>query len=67
MSKPIESVDIVSDGLLVRFSDGMLTYFPHEFLRNNVGIGSNQVFLDHEPMPEARDFVLSSERLRQVN
>lgn len=28
MEKPIESVDILSDGILVRFTDGLLTYFP---------------------------------------
>lgn len=49
MEKPIESVQIVSDGILVRFSDGVLTYYPEGFLRQNIGVGSNQVFLDHDP------------------
>ena len=67
MDRPIESVDIVSDGILVRFSDGLLTYFPHDFLRQNIGIGSNQVFLDRTPSREAGLFMVSPELLRQVN
>ena len=46
MDRSIESVELVSDGILVRFSDGLLTYFPQDFLRDHIGIGSNQVFLD---------------------
>lgn len=49
MDKPIESVQIVSDGIVVRFSDGLVSYFPQGFLRDSVGVGSNQVFLDHDP------------------
>ncbi len=49
MEKQIESVQIVSDGIVVRFSDGVLTYFPQNFLRDHIGVGSNQVFLDHDP------------------
>ncbi len=53
MEKPIESVQIVSDGIVVRFSDGILTYFPQGFLRENIGRGSNQVFLDYDPCDAA--------------
>lgn len=53
MEPPIESVEIVSDGILVRFSDGLLAYFPHEFLRDHIGIGSNQVFVDHNPATDS--------------
>ena len=67
MEKPIESVDIVSDGILVRFTDGLLTYFPHDFLRGNIGIGSNQVFLDRNPSVKAGMFKVSPELLRQIN
>lgn len=67
MEKPIESVDIVSDGILVRFTDGLLTYFPHDFLRENIGIGSNQVFVDRNPVVEPRVFMVAPELLRQVN
>ena len=49
MERPIESVQIVSDGILVRFSDGVLTYFPQSFLRDHIGEGSNQIFLDYDP------------------
>ena len=49
MQKPIESVQIVSDGIVVRFSDGVLTYFPQNFLREHMGLGSNQIFLDYDP------------------
>ncbi len=49
MERPIQSVQIVSDGIMVRFSDGVLTYFPQGFLREHVGVGSNQVFLDYDP------------------
>jgi hypothetical protein len=49
VERPIESVQIVSDGILVRFSDGTLTYFPQTFLRDNIGVGANQVFLDYDP------------------
>ncbi len=49
MAKPIESVQIVSDGIVVRFSDGVLTYFPGGFLREHIGVGSNQVLLDYDP------------------
>ncbi len=49
MERPIESVQIVSDGIIVRFSDGVLTYYPQRFLRDHIGHGSNQVFLDHDP------------------
>ncbi len=54
MEKPIESVQIVSDGIVVRFSDGVLTYFPQGFLRENIGVGSNQIFLDYDPVDTAR-------------
>lgn len=57
MERPIESVDIVSDGILVRFSDGLLTYFPHGFLRDHIGVGSNQVFLDQNPSEDTGVFV----------
>ena len=67
MERPIESVDIVSDGILVRFSDGLLTYFPHEFLRQNIGTGSNQVFLDRAPSREAGLFTVTPGLLRQLN
>lgn len=53
MVKPIESVQIVSDGILVRFSDGVLTYYPQGFLRKHMGLGSNQVFLDYDPFEGA--------------
>ena len=56
MEKPIEAVELVSDGILVRFSDGQLTYFSHEFLRSNIGVGSNQVFLDSSPSADAGTF-----------
>ncbi len=49
MEKPIKSVQIVSDGIVVRFSDGVLTYYPQNFLRDHIGVGSNQLFLDHDP------------------
>lgn len=49
MEKPIESVQIVSDGIVVRFSDGVLTYFSQTFLRDHIGVGSNQLFLDYDP------------------
>ena len=49
MHRAIESVQIVSDGIIVRFSDGVLTYFPQGFLRDHIGVGSNQVFLDYDP------------------
>ena len=57
MNKAIESVQIVSDGIVVRFSDGVLTYFPQGFLRDHIGVGSNQVFLDYDPFDQgaARD------------
>jgi hypothetical protein len=48
VEKPIESVQIVSDGILVRFADGVLTYFPQGFLRDHIGVGSNQIFVDYE-------------------
>ena len=46
MERPIDSVDIVSDGIVVRFRDGLLAYFPHSFLRDHIRSGSNQVFVD---------------------
>ena len=49
MEKPIESVNIVSDGIVVRFSDGVLSYFPQNFLREHIGVGSNQRLLDYDP------------------
>ena len=58
MERPITSVELVSDGILVRFSDGMLTYFSHEFLRGNIGVGSNQVFLDAGSAADLRPFLL---------
>ncbi len=67
MERPIESVDVVSDGILVRFADGLLTYFPHEFLRGHVGLGSNQVFLDRNFSPETGPFTISPDLLRQIN
>ncbi len=49
MTRPIASVQIVSDGIVVRFSDGVLTYFSQNFLRDHIGVGSNQIFLDYDP------------------
>ena len=49
MVKPIKSVEIVSDGIVVRFADGVCSYFPQGFLREHVGVGPNQVFLDYDP------------------
>ena len=65
--RPIESVDIVSDGILVRFSDGVLSYFPHEFLRESIGSGSNQVFLDRASSDETCLFAAAPEMLQPVN
>ena len=67
MERPIEAVDIVSDGILVRFSDGQLTYFPHEFLRQNTGIGSNQIFLDSSPSHDSGPLVMNPELSRRLN
>ncbi|MGI4830222.1 MAG: hypothetical protein ACRYFU_18760 [Janthinobacterium lividum] len=55
MERPIQSVEMVSDGILVRFSDGLLTYYPHGFLRDHSGTGSNQIFLEAHtgPLPFA--------------
>ncbi len=66
MEHPIESVELVSDGILVRFSDGLLTYFPHHFLRENIGIGSNQVFVDHNPVANPPATVLLSPSLQYL-
>ena len=67
MERPIETVEIVSDGILVRFSDGVLTYFPHEFLRRFIGTGSNQVFVDRSSSADARLLLLSTETVQRVN
>ena len=67
MQRPIESVEMVSDGILVRFSDGLLTYFPHNFLRDNIGVGSNQIFLDEGSSRELRPFNLSAGSTYQSN
>lgn len=67
MHRPIESVEIVSDGILVRFSDGQLTYFPHDFLREHIGVGSNQVFLDQSSSHDAASVDLLPEFSRRVN
>ena len=67
MERPIMSVEMVSDGILVRFSDGMLTYFSHDFLRDHVGVGSNQVFLDTGSAADLRPFPPSLESLQQAN
>ena len=59
MEQPIERVDLVSDGLLVAFSDGTRCYFPAAFLMSQVGLGSNQIFLDYDPSLGApADFVM---------
>ena len=49
MERPIESVQIVSDGIVVRFSDGVVTYYPQHFLRDHIDKGPNQIFLDYDP------------------
>ena len=48
MDQPIRSVEIISDGILVAFSDGTRCYFPASFLLSQVGVGSNQVFLTYD-------------------
>ena len=48
MDQPIRSVEVVSDGILVAFSDGTRCYFPASFLLSQVGLGSNQVFLTYD-------------------
>lgn len=49
----IRSVALVSDGILVSFADGTRCYFPASFLEEHIGIGANQIFLDHDPSGQA--------------
>ena len=67
MERPITSVEIVSDGILVRFSDGLLSYFPHDFLRDHIGTGSNQVFLDQNPSSDPHGLLLSLTSMQSLN
>ena len=49
----IDDIDLVSDGIIVHFTDGPSCYFAAGFLRENVGRGTNHIFLDYDPSPEA--------------
>ena len=64
MDKSIDLVQIVSDGIIVRFSDGVLTYFPQGFLREHIGAGSNQIFLDHDPFDSRESGATEETRIR---
>ena len=51
----IRSVNLVSDGILVEFSDGAggkVCYFPASFLLQHLDHGHNQIFLDYDPSHE---------------
>ena len=50
--RSIEDVDVVSDGIIVRFSAGLSCYFPADFLLRNAGSETNQIFLDYDPSPK---------------
>ncbi len=45
----ISSVTLVSDGILVGFRNGMKCYFATAFLKEHIGLGSNQIFVNQDP------------------
>ena len=47
----IISVEPVSDGVLVTFEEGLSCYFSASFLWQQIGTGTNQIFLDYDPSP----------------
>ena len=49
MNFPIRKVDVVSDGILVEFDDATCCYYPASFLQSQIGVGSNQIFLNYDP------------------
>jgi hypothetical protein len=54
---PIESIDMVSDGIIVAFSQGHSCYFSAAFLKEHIGRDGNQVFLNHDPSPADQPLV----------
>ncbi len=52
MRQPVQSVKIVSDGIVIEFADGTAAYFGAEFLAEHIGQGSNHIFLSYDPSPE---------------
>ncbi len=55
LNDAIRSVNLVSDGILVEFSDGAggkMCYFPASFLLQYLDNGHNQIFLDYDPSQE---------------
>lgn len=67
MERPIQSVEMVSDGILVRFSDGLLTYYPHSFLRDHSGSGPNQIFLEASTGSVPYPGSVGSDRVEPIN
>jgi len=55
LNNSIRIVNLVSDGILVEFSDGAggkVCYFPTSFLLQYLDNGQNQIFLDYDPSQE---------------
>ena len=67
MERPIQSVEMVSDGILVRFSDGLLTYYPHSFLRDHSGCGPNQIFLEANSDAMSYSALMGAESAQRLN
>ncbi len=60
MSECVESVVVVSDGILVRFGNGVNCYYPASFLLEHLDAGPNQVFLDYDPSGDSKHRGFSS-------
>jgi hypothetical protein len=53
VAHPIHSVQLVSDGILIEFTDGTCGYFPANFLLETMTDRPSYVFLNYDPSPMA--------------
>ncbi len=51
MSDIIQSIDTVSDGIVVEFQGGVSCYYSADFLLAHTASATNRVFLDYDPTP----------------
>lgn len=52
VKQAVRSVRIVSDGVIIEFTDGVVAFFAANFLADNVSVGPNQRFLGYDPSPD---------------
>ena len=66
MSNIIQSIDTVSDGIVVEFQGGVSCYYLADFLLAHAASGANRVFLDYDPSPRVQPAEVTLRSLASV-